>query len=212
KLLFFGSTGPSGALLVEECLESGHSVVAVARNPDKLTIKHDNLTVVKSDIQNQDELVAPLTGCDAVISCLGSRVSMWSTVTLYTDTIKVIAGAMKAAGVSRFVGMASWGTKYDANQPFVIKYIVRPLFLKRVLLNMGQMEDYLAECGDIDYTVVRPAQLTMDKSSGKEVQAVEGQFVPGVTYTIPRRDVVKFMLTCVVNGEWKRKFVSIGIK
>ncbi|XP_046349214.2 flavin reductase (NADPH)-like [Haliotis rufescens] len=212
KIAIFGATGPSGTLLVEECLGSGHSVVALARNPDKLTIKHENLTVVKSDIQTQEELVSPLTGCDAVMSCLGSRQSIWSTVTLYTDTVKVITGAMRAAGVSRFVAMASWGTKYEAGLPFVIKWILRPLILKNILLNMGQMEDYLAECGDIDYTVVRTAELTKDESTGREVTGVDGQFVPDAAARIPRRDVVRFMMRCVVNGEWMKKCVSIGIK
>ncbi len=40
---------------------------------------------------------------------------------------------------------------------------------------------------------------------------MEGQYVPGATM-LPRRDVAKFMLGCVVKGEWKKKQVAIGIK
>lgn len=45
KFVIFGSTGPSGLQLVEECLQQGHCVTALVRNPDKMSVKHENLTV-----------------------------------------------------------------------------------------------------------------------------------------------------------------------
>ncbi len=48
--------------------------------------------------------------------------------------------------------------------------------------------------------------------AGKEIVAVDGYCVPGVPMRIRRRDVAKFMLQCVVNGEWKKKHVAVGVK
>lgn len=49
KFTIFGATGPSGLELVQECLDNGHHVTALVRNPDKLQVKHDNLTVSTHD-------------------------------------------------------------------------------------------------------------------------------------------------------------------
>lgn len=45
KIAVLGATGPSGLQTVLEALERGFSVVALVRNPDKLTVKDNNLQV-----------------------------------------------------------------------------------------------------------------------------------------------------------------------
>lgn len=45
KITVLGATGPSGLQTVLEALERGFSVVALVRNPDKLTVKDNNLQV-----------------------------------------------------------------------------------------------------------------------------------------------------------------------
>ncbi|XP_067670497.1 flavin reductase (NADPH)-like [Haliotis asinina] len=213
KFVIFGSTGPSGLQLVDECLQQGHHVTALVRNPEKMTVTHEHLTVTKVDLAKEDELVPHVTGNDAVLSCLGGQAGIWVPCSVYTDSIKTIIGAMRKCGVSRFVGMSSWGTKHDPGLPWIIRWVLRPLFLRNVLPNMAEMEDYLSNnCTDIDYTVVRPPGLTNDEASGKEVLTFQGQYVPETSSRIPRRDVVKFMLRCAINGEWKNTHVAVGIK
>ena len=54
------------------------------------------------------------------------------------------------------------------DEPGIIKYFLRPIFLGSTLKSMADMEDYLKDsCSDIDFTVVRPPGLTNDPSSGK---------------------------------------------
>lgn len=54
-------------------------------------------------------------------------------------------------------------------EPFIIRWILRPLIIGNLLHNMGEMEDYLnKECRDIDYTVVRPPGLTNQPSTGNK--------------------------------------------
>ena len=45
KISVLGATGPSGQQTVLEVLERGYSVVALVRNPEKLTVKDDKLQV-----------------------------------------------------------------------------------------------------------------------------------------------------------------------
>jgi hypothetical protein len=53
------------------------------------------------------------------------------------------------------------------NEPFIIKWVMRPLLIGNLLSNLGEMEEYLnKEGGDLDYTVVRPPGLSDKPSTG----------------------------------------------
>jgi len=45
KIAVLGATGQTGQQLVNQALQQGHSVTAVVRNPEKLTVTHENLKV-----------------------------------------------------------------------------------------------------------------------------------------------------------------------
>ena len=56
--------------------------------------------------------------------------------------------------------------------PFFITWLFKPLMLGQSLNNMGEMEDYMeVECPDIEYTSVRPPQLTNTETTGEYVKA-----------------------------------------
>ena len=51
--------------------------------------------------------------------------------------------------------------------PFVINWILKPTFLRNVLKNMGEMEDYINDnCTDLNYTIVRPPGLANNPVTG----------------------------------------------
>ena len=52
KLAVIAATGRIGEGLTQEALDQGHHVTALVRTPEKLTIKHDNLTVSTDLIKN----------------------------------------------------------------------------------------------------------------------------------------------------------------
>ncbi|XP_050398589.1 flavin reductase (NADPH) [Patella vulgata] len=212
KVAVLGATGPSGQAVVEEALSRGHEVLALVRNPDGMTVTHEKLQVQKIDLADEETVIPHMKGCDAVVSCIGSKASFFSGITLYSDTIKVIASSMRKANVNRFVCMSAWGTKYTQYEPWFMTYLLRPLFLRTVLADMSRMEDYIqAECQDINYTVVRPPGLTLNESTGKEIKTSDGQFVPNTKGSIPRKDVAKFILQCLETHDWDRKMVAITV-
>ncbi|KAL4220461.1 hypothetical protein ACF0H5_020861 [Mactra antiquata] len=216
KVAVLGATGPSGQCVVKEALKRGHEVTAIVRNPDGITDKHENLKVVKANIFDAETLSEHFEGQDAVLSCLGcgpSWFSLW-TITFYTDSAKPIISAMRKQGLRRLIFMASWYTKYDANDPFIINWVLKPMFLGQSLKNMGEMEDYLEiECPDIEFTSVRPPQLVNTETTGNPVLFHEGQSIPreaGRKIVCSRQDVARFMLDAAESGDYKRKCIAIG--
>ena len=45
KLVIFGATGRIGSNLLRSALDKGHEVLAIARHPENIKVKHDNLQV-----------------------------------------------------------------------------------------------------------------------------------------------------------------------
>ncbi|XP_060681856.1 flavin reductase (NADPH)-like [Hemiscyllium ocellatum] len=216
KLLILGATGQTGQLLVRQALEQGHVVKAVVRTPSKLTIQHDNLKVVKANIFSAESLVEHFNEQDAIMSCLGFPLSIFSDVTGYTESIEAIAHAMREAKVTRLIAMTSWYTKPETAQEasWTIRWVLIPL-IRKLLINMDEMENYLSnDCQDLRWTVVRPPGLQNAPKTGKEILTHEGYFVPGpdgipIGNSVTRGDVAHFMLSLIEEDSWIKKAVAM---
>lgn len=67
KYFVTGATGFIGGRLVTQLLEAGHSVVTLARNPDKAgDLKSKGVEVHKGDITDKESLRKPMTGVDGI--------------------------------------------------------------------------------------------------------------------------------------------------
>ncbi|XP_071955533.1 flavin reductase (NADPH)-like [Antedon mediterranea] len=214
KITVVGSTGQTGYHVVRLALKAGHEVQALLRNPAKMPLKHQRLTVIKGNVLSETFLATNFADQDVVISCLNTHPGLCVKITLYTDSIEVITGAMRQAGVKRLITMTSWCTGSDPKDPgpFLMEYILKPLFMKIILENMTCMEEYLMkECHDIIYTIVRPPRVVKDRTSGKELISQERFHVKEACSTIPNVDVAKFMVSCAETSTWESKAVAIGV-
>lgn len=68
NVVLIGASGFVGSAILKEALDRGHKVTVIAPNPEKITLRNPNLTVVKGDATDPDELAAVAKGKDAVIS------------------------------------------------------------------------------------------------------------------------------------------------
>uniref|UniRef100_A0A8C1M0I1 NAD(P)-binding domain-containing protein n=1 Tax=Cyprinus carpio TaxID=7962 RepID=A0A8C1M0I1_CYPCA len=160
KIAVVGATGQTGQQLVSQALQQGHSVTALVRNPGKLTVTHDNLKVVEADIFSEDNLKLHFKGQDAVLSCLGFPISFFYGVTGYTQSMKAVLNAMREVKVNRIITMTSWYTDPNSgsNSSYFIRFMLLPM-IRSVLNNMYEMENFLKQTEDINWTVVRPPGL-----------------------------------------------------
>ena len=80
-VLLLGGTGRTGSKVLEQLLERGVSVLAIVRSADRLpaTVSGEaGLTVIEADLLSlSDDYLRSLSqGCDAVISCLGHKLTL----------------------------------------------------------------------------------------------------------------------------------------
>lgn len=208
RIVVFGGTGSTGKNVIDAALAAGHQVVAVARRPDAITVKHDHLTVVKGDVLQPDSYAPSIAGADAVISCIGP-VGLTTPGTLLSDGIPLLVRAIEGAGVKRFVYesglIASDGAELGAGWRMVLKLghvALGPLYREKVKAEAAILGSTL------DWVIVRPPGLGHAPASNA-YKVGEGLAV-NMGKTLAHADVADFLVKAAADPQWARKTVNIG--
>jgi putative NADH-flavin reductase len=219
KLTIFAATGGVGRQLLEQAVAGGHDVTAVARNPGKLTRQ---VRTVTADLAAADPaaLAPAVAGADAVLSGLGPHSN--ADAGIAAPGTRSIVAAMKATGVRRIVvvSAAPVGTvaspgnpdppKHDPGDGFFMRYLFSRIAAARfgkVYDDLAAMEDTLRGSG-LDWTVIRPPQLTGKPLTGRYRTAV-GQNLKG-GLSVPRADVAHLMLKVVDQPDTIGQVIGIA--
>lgn len=112
NVVLIGASGFVGNALLNELLDRGHQVTAIVRNAQKITRKHDRLSVLAMDVEETEKLKEVCKGHDAVISAYNPG---WSNPNMYEDTLRVypeILEAVKASGVKRLLIVGGAGSLF----------------------------------------------------------------------------------------------------
>jgi len=122
-------------------------------------------------------------GCDAIVFAAGSGGEDVYGVDR-DGAIGLIDAASAAAGVDRFVMLSSMGADDPESGPEA---------LRDYLIAKAEADEYLRNSG-LDYTIVRPGELTNEPGTG-EIRAGEG-LDPG-DGAIPREDVARTLVAAI---------------
>lgn len=192
RILVVGATGGTGRQIVAQALERGYAVTALARDPARVAITHDRLTVLRGDVMDAASLDAALVGQEAVLSALGHR-RYFDTRGVLSRGTSHLLGAMTRHGVSRYVGVTSLGLGDSVGRlGLFYSLIVVPFVLPVYFLDKARQERIVA-ASDREWTLVRPGALT----DGPARQPPSGALSGGNflwTVSISRADVAGFML------------------
>ena len=209
KLLVIGSTGGTGKLVVQEALDAGHHVVALARRPESLAVKHPRLTVIAGDVLDHGSLLQAMTGVDAVASALGIGgllASRKAGTILSTGTGNILA-AMDEVGVARLVVVSSVGVENDPTEELIYRHILKPFFLARLYEDMVVMEKLVSN-SRLDWTLVRPPRL-IDKAPTDAYHVEVGRNVP-YARTLTRGDLARFIVRALGEGTYAQQIVGVS--
>ncbi len=193
KLLIIGGTGGTGNELIKQALESGHIVSALIRNPKNLKIEHPNLKIIEGNVLDFDKVKMAVSGQDAVISFLGHK-GFFIKTTILSEGTKNIIQAMEIQNVKRFICITSLGVNDSRFKLglyytlFVIPFIIFFYFWDK------SKQEKLVQSSKLDWTIVRPGQLTNGKKIGKYKHGLNvGNYI--LTKMISRADVAHFILS-----------------
>jgi len=109
KLAIFGATGKTGIELVKQALEQGHVVTAFVRDPARLAIEDEGLTLVTGDVFDPASVAQAIQGQDVIICALGAGSDLKKTTIRTTGTINIIS-SMQKHNVKRLMVITAMGT------------------------------------------------------------------------------------------------------
>jgi len=210
QLTIFGATGKTGMRLVQQALDAGHAVRAFVRDPAKLSISHDKLQAVQGDILDAASVDAALSQpADAVLSALG--IFHREPKTDLSDGTANVISAMQKHGIKRLGVVSSLGAGDSAGQGNFLARNLQKFLLSHVLADKERQEQLIMSSG-LDWTIVRPPQLTDDDRICEKVVAWVGPTPKGarLTWKTSRATVAGFLLKAVAQGSHIGEAVNIS--
>lgn len=206
----FGASGKIGRHVVGQLLEGDRSVTAYVRDPDKLGITHPNLIVVTGELRDTAAIAKAIDGADAVISALGPSLNRRAFGTPVTAGTRNIVDAMTAAGVSRFIGLATPSVADEHDQP-TLKAKVLPIMARLVFPNalkelVGMTE--AVRSSDLDWTIARITNPIDRPAKGTFRSGFLGRDKVGSSMT--RADIAAFLIAQLDDDTYRRAAPAIS--
>lgn len=200
RILVIGGTSGIGLETVKLALERGHTVTAMARRPERMTLNHERLDTHKGDILDAEAVVAALAGHDAVVSTIGIGPTR-KPITLFSDGISNVLAAMQELGVQRLIAVTGIGAGDSRGHgSFVYDNFTQPLLLKTIYADKDR-EEALIQASDTDWTIVRPGFLNDDARETR--YRVIGDMEGITSGDIARADVAHFIVAALESRSYQ---------
>lgn len=190
NIAVLGGTGAMGSIFVNIALERGHEVTMLARNPDKVEVKNDKLTVVKGDAslaEDVKKIVAADT--DVLVSCLGNTGGL--------TIMETAAGHILAAKPKRALVISSLGMGGSSR---IVRAVLSTI---NFFVRENNVPDYDAADGLLTgkpgVVVIRPDGLSDGEGKGKYNATEKTGMGPG---NLPKADVALFLADLVEDTKW----------
>ena len=210
KITIFGASGATGKNVVEQALAQGNEVTAFVRNPKKMDIKNDKLTVTQGDVTKAQDVENAVAVADGVVVALGASPDMQADIVMEEGT-RNIMDAMKKHGVKRIIVQSSYPMSGSAEGVAFLKQMgmgdEQIAMVQPVLDDKAKQEDAIRDSG-LAYTIVRPLMLNDEPKTGK--YRVGENLVVKVGDAISRADVADFMLKDLTENKFIGKTVTLA--
>ncbi|MDQ3291511.1 MAG: NAD(P)-dependent oxidoreductase [Bacteroidota bacterium] len=175
KVALIGATGFVGTAILNELLQRGHQVTAIARNPEAIQ-PHNNLISKKVNVLDEEQVAQAVKGHDAVISAYNPG---WTNPNLYNEFLQgsaAIQEGVKKSGVKRLLVNGGAGSLYVSEG---IQKVDTPNFPAEWKPGALAARDYLNTLKnekDLDWTFLSPAIEMHQGTSGER----KGQYRTGL--------------------------------
>ena len=209
KVTILGASGATGTALVTQALAAGHSVVAVVRDPARLTVPaQERLEVVTADVMDPASIAPAIKDAGAVITAVGPPGTARGT--LRQDSTLAIMRAMRMTDARRLM-VVSGSIVADEGESFYLRYLLKPVarrtFLRYATAVFAATEADVVASG-LEWTIFRPPSLNYKPAKGTYRVAVE-RHLPRC-FSITRSDLAACMLRMLDDPAMVRKHICVA--
>ena len=205
KITVFGATGKTGLEVVKQALELGHHVSAFVRDPNKVVLKHVNLTVFKGDVLELSDVTQALKQQAAVIIALGAGNSLGKTRVRSLGTANIIE-SMNHHGIERILAVSAMGVLESWQTLSFMNKLFFATLLKNARIDHEAQEKHIKN-SSLKWTIVRPSALTDGEATN---DYGVGELLRAKVAKISRADVAAFMLSILENPKYTQKALTIS--
>lgn len=157
NIALVGASGNAGSRILKELSDRGHTVTAIARQPQKIAAL-PGVTAKAGDVYDQAGLAALLRGHDVVVSA----------VHFVASDPRILIDAVKAAGVKRYLVVGGAGSLEAAPGVPLVTTPDFPEAYKAEALAGGRFLDLLRAEKELDWTFLSPsASFEPGRRTGK---------------------------------------------
>ena len=197
RILVIGGTSGVGLETVKLALNRGHQVTAMSRHPERLTLVHDRLAIVKGDVLDAASVEAAMTGHDVIVFTIGIGPTR-KPVTVFSQGASNILEAMRKLGVPQLIAVTGIGAGDSRGHgTFMYDNFVQPFLLKTMYEDKDRSEALIRD-SDVNWTIVRPGFLNDDASESKyRVITDMSDITAG---DISRADVAHYIVAVLETG------------
>ena len=192
-IALFGATGRTGKHVLDQALDAGYHVRALARRPAAISRRSDRLLVIEGDVLDRTAVAETVRGADVVVSVFGQVKG--SPPTLQTEGTQLIVDAMETGDIRRIISLSGGGLPAEGyDKPKLADVIIRSLLkllAPQVLADAKGHLEVLERSGR-EWTVVRGPRLTDAPATGTYRVGWVGV---DASTQIARADLARFILT-----------------
>jgi len=214
NILLLGTTGRTGALVLQVALDKGYTVRCLSRNSNRIEAR-ENLTILEGDPSIKSDLENAIEGCDYVISVLNiSRTSdyPWARLrtpeTYLSDVMGLLVSMAEEKGVKRIIMCSAWGVGDSYKTlPSWFKWFINNSNLKPAYRDHEKQENIISK-SDLNWTIVRPVGLTNSMKNQSVRDSISADEKPN-SIMISRNSVAKYLVKTLKNDALIAKKVVI---
>jgi hypothetical protein len=205
KVAIIGASGAYGTGILARAEELGIEAVVVTRSPHKFKDVKPTTTVVDTQLNDETALQHAFTGCDGVISALGDDRKKRPK----THNLPHVWAAMKAAGVTKYIGMGSGPMMMPDEKPGRFQRRIHPFlsFLKFFGIDLLEQNEWERDsllsgnngADGLTWVLTRPVRPTKTPFVGARVHKNERGPMDCSIY-----DHGDFCLFCIASSDWDK--------
>jgi len=158
RIALIGASGFVGSALLKESLKRGHSVTAIVRHPEKITLNDPNLQIIQGDVLSEQSITDVIKGVDVVISAYNPG---WTNPNISQETTAAyqsIISGVKKAKIPRLLIVGGAGSLYVAPEKRVMDTGVIPeSYLPAVESLANVLYDLQKNEKELDWAYFSPA-------------------------------------------------------